>query len=521
MAQSLDKEIESLRAVMGSERDPDGRAFVSLADAHRRSGDLDRAAEVIEEGLSRHGDLSSAHVVAGWIHCDRGDRDAAELAFSRVLDLDEENIEALRGLGDLARRRGDRDDALRHYKRLTALLPEDSALRREVRALREAVETGTPVPGEGVAEPLEAEAAAEAELELSEEHAAEFDAILEMGEETEAGAAQEPETGLADEMELPAGEMEGFEDFSPFDTKEPEPEEEPAADFAADFEAGMDLGADAEPEEEPSGEASLGIEVGAPEEEEEEEAEATVGGELELERPWEDEEEEGEDGEDVAEEDAEVYTETMADVYARQGLVAKAIEVYEHLLQQAPDNERFQARLDELRAGGGPAEPGVVGSAATSPPSPESDEDMDGLARDWAEGGAETGEISTPFAWGEETGGGAAAEVEAEDGGPPISEYFGRLLAWEPAAQAPAAGAPAAGAAPPAAESDVVPIGSLAPDEDVVPIESLFPEGGVVPIESLAPDAGGTPSAGTPSGRTPSDDAPGGDDFDQWLKKLR
>lgn len=45
----------------------------------------------------------------------------------------------------------------------------------------------------------------------------------------------------------------------------------------------------------------------------------------------------------------EVVTETMAELYARQGLVARAAAVYRALLERNPDDDRLRAKLDELR----------------------------------------------------------------------------------------------------------------------------------------------------------------------------
>ena len=58
MSASLDQQIDSLREIQGSERDPEGRAFVHLADARRQNGELDEALEILEEGLERHPDFS-------------------------------------------------------------------------------------------------------------------------------------------------------------------------------------------------------------------------------------------------------------------------------------------------------------------------------------------------------------------------------------------------------------------------------------------------------------------------------
>jgi len=46
------------------------------------------------------------------------------------------------------------------------------------------------------------------------------------------------------------------------------------------------------------------------------------------------------------------YTATMAELYARQGYLRKAVQIYRHLLQQEPGREdldrRLQALLDQI-----------------------------------------------------------------------------------------------------------------------------------------------------------------------------
>ena len=50
--------------------------------------------------------------------------------------------------------------------------------------------------------------------------------------------------------------------------------------------------------------------------------------------------------------DRPILTRTMGDIYARQGFLDRAVEVYEHLHAESPDDDELRARLDELRGGG-------------------------------------------------------------------------------------------------------------------------------------------------------------------------
>lgn len=111
MVETLEREIATLRALIGSDRDPEGRAFAPLADALRRMGRHEEALEVLAEGLERHPSFASGHVVAGRVHRDRGETDDAVAAFRRVLDLDDDNVMALHGLGRMLVARGHSEEA--------------------------------------------------------------------------------------------------------------------------------------------------------------------------------------------------------------------------------------------------------------------------------------------------------------------------------------------------------------------------------------------------------------------------
>jgi tetratricopeptide (TPR) repeat protein len=126
---SLEREIRDLRAVLFSDRDPDGRGFAPLADALRRSGDLGRALEVVEAGVRRLPDFATGHVVAGWIHRALADAEEAERSFRKVLELDDENISALKGLGFLLADQGESQEARDVFLKLDDLDPGDPEVR--------------------------------------------------------------------------------------------------------------------------------------------------------------------------------------------------------------------------------------------------------------------------------------------------------------------------------------------------------------------------------------------------------
>jgi len=97
-------EIEKLEARYRD--NPKGRNFAPLADAYRKAGLIDNAVELCQTGLKLHPDYVSAYIVYARCLVDKKDDAGAHGVFTQVLDLDRENIIALRGLAELAERTG-------------------------------------------------------------------------------------------------------------------------------------------------------------------------------------------------------------------------------------------------------------------------------------------------------------------------------------------------------------------------------------------------------------------------------
>jgi tetratricopeptide (TPR) repeat protein len=399
---SLEREVRELRSFYWSERDPDGRGFAPLADAYRRSGDLEGARELLAEGLERHPEFASGHVVAARVYLAEGDREAAVGALNRVLELDDENTEALWILGSLHEEGGDRASAFDLLKRLTVLVPDDDEVLDRIRALESELESG-----EGW------ESGVEGELAAGAVDSAESDVLA-----SDAGAESSRDVVAALESE------ELGED---------------SWDFAT--------------------------------------ADRTMA--------------------EVPDEE-ELYTRTLAELYADQGLFDRAADVYRHLIAADPDDTELQARLEAVEGRILPATPGDEAALVE-----QTDvTDLDEIAAELATGPAVAGDLDTPFAWSE-----AAAPPEPEEEGLPIADHFSDLLSW-PAPdvaeaadeEAPVPGAGIVEEVEPASEP--VPIDALAPEgsspaaeaagaEEPVPVAFLAPDAAqeeVVPIDALAPE---------------------------------
>lgn len=397
MAPTSETEIRDLRSLFWSDRDPSGRAFVPLADAFRRAGELGEALDLLTDGLGRHPDFSSGHLVAAWVHRDRGDLAAAEAGFRRVLDLDPENARALHGLGQLLAKGGQVAAGRRLVLRAVELDP-----------LTEWEEGGPPhMPAEtaGVREPETPEAEAPIDIRALAPEAVEgvlgdpdgLGVIVEVAHlapDAPSGAAREAEPSPFESWDDPAGSqvavaVEESRELPVVDIAAlaPDPEPEPERELS---EVGPADGTVDDPADEPVVEPVVeAVEAGAVEP-------AEVG---------------------AAEEEAAPYdTRTMAELFARQGLHDRAVEIYRKLVRARPGDEALAARLAELSALAGSEQPAETTAATSIEAKVEAE--VEAAAAPRVEAAAE----SVPTVGTE-----PVAETE-----PTVGEYLRGLLEWKP-----------------------------------------------------------------------------------------
>lgn len=459
MIETLENEIRTLRAHFWSERDPEGRAFVPLADAYMRKGDLDEAGALLEDGLGRLPDFVPGYLVAAHLERARGDERALRTAVEHLLELDPDNCAGLRLQGEIAEENGDIRTAIDCFERASSLNPEYDDLESRLARLRVDAEPRArePDPDSSVATP----------------------------------DAPDP-VGEADE------EIGDLEAFPTFDASPGESEPSLDPDGIPPLES-TDLESD----------GFGGDEVGDP-----------------FELAWEDDQPESDDlGGDT--DLSPTVTRTLGELYLRQGLTGRALDVFEELARRNPEDPELRDRLHEIRVRLDPP----VAEAPLDDGSEEitrfdgfSDEEEPDVAEDpmvtdepdapgesidlgepiHVEG---TFEVDEPF---EPEGAAAAVDDSLRPGfvsgdAPSetapvertIGEYLRDLRAWEPGA---------------------------------IPIEALDPA--AVPIELLAPasDRGGSdemkagPAPDPPTdGSVASPDEGEGDldDFHAWLRGLR
>ena len=130
---------------------PKGRNFAPLADAYRKAGELDRALELCKAGLDLHPDYVSAHIVYARCLIDQKNDAGASEVFRKVLALDPENVLALKILAEIAERGGRFDEAVEWLSRLLNADPmngdaAEALARAKAKAAQSAAKTVTPAP---------------------------------------------------------------------------------------------------------------------------------------------------------------------------------------------------------------------------------------------------------------------------------------------------------------------------------------------------------------------------------------
>jgi len=147
----VSEDIRALTARLADE--PSSLAFLELAEALRRRGQLDAACKVARGGVSRYPGLADAHDLLARILSDLGDLAGAFDAWSAALQFDPMRAAALKGVGFLYFRAGDVVAALDHLQRAAQADPDDPSIplaiervRAEVRQHGAPRANGTPAP---------------------------------------------------------------------------------------------------------------------------------------------------------------------------------------------------------------------------------------------------------------------------------------------------------------------------------------------------------------------------------------
>ena len=129
----MTEDIRALTARLADE--PESLAFLELAEALRRRGQLEAAYKVARGGLSRYPGLADAHDLMARVLSDQGDLAGAFDAWSSALQLDPMRTSALKGVAFLYFRAGDGAAAMDHLQRALEVDPDDPAIPQAIARL--------------------------------------------------------------------------------------------------------------------------------------------------------------------------------------------------------------------------------------------------------------------------------------------------------------------------------------------------------------------------------------------------
>jgi tetratricopeptide (TPR) repeat protein len=289
-------EIEKLEARF--RENPEGRYFAPLADAYRKAGRVDDALMLVQAGLERHPDYLSAHIVLGRCHLDKKDDGAALAAFQQVLTIDAENIIALKSLAEISERIGNALDARRWLMRLLTVDSMNTEAEEDLHRLGGPVEEAA-AAGAPAAEPVE-----------------EAPAGFSFADVVPPEAPTEPVPAIPEALVAAMPEPEIEPEPAPAMAESP-------TEFLSATPGGLPLimPEDVTPPEELTRPSAKMLQMVSPETPAEAPAEAP--------------------GEPL-------LTETVGDLYLKQGFRSEAAEVYRRLLAQRPDDAGLRAKLAQV-----------------------------------------------------------------------------------------------------------------------------------------------------------------------------
>lgn len=118
------------------------RYFAPLANEYRKIGDFEQAIFICQEFLPQQPGHMSGHIVYGQALFESGRHDEARSVFETALALDPENLIALRHLGDIARAHGDTETARAWYRRVL----ESDPRNEEIAGILASLDTDAPHP---------------------------------------------------------------------------------------------------------------------------------------------------------------------------------------------------------------------------------------------------------------------------------------------------------------------------------------------------------------------------------------
>ncbi|MEK6691858.1 MAG: tetratricopeptide repeat protein [Nitrospirota bacterium] len=276
-------------------KDPSSKLFVPLAEEYRKIGMLDEAIQVLADGLKANPNYMTARVSLGKMLLEKGNISESREEFEQVVQAIPDNLFSHKKLAEIYQSEGNAENLLKEYKIILSLSPKDEEVKNALDELegRSALSSAEPV--EEISEPYMPDIrSAPAPVEES--------VFISAEEETAPVYTAPPE-------EIP--EIPAKEEVS-------ESKEDLVYELTEELINPEELGVEILPKMTPVDEG--------PRTKEMDNFTASV-----KESPPE-----------------ELATETMAEIYIKQGLLEKADAVYQQILNSEPKNMIIRQKKDEL-----------------------------------------------------------------------------------------------------------------------------------------------------------------------------
>jgi tetratricopeptide (TPR) repeat protein len=312
------------------------RVFARLANELRKSGDYDRAIEICRGQIPQQPGYISGHIVLGQSLYDCGRLEEARQTFETALNLDPENLIALRHLGDIARQHGESDVAIGWYRRLLEVDPQNDEVVAQLEAMGGQESGASSSQGAAVGEAftptvdlenmsvptVESAPIADAEAPRSPGIEIEEYRVEGVAKPSDAVAEHEPlEIETAEKFGPSAGAEKAFPDLE--QSLEVTGIGQPEAPHRSDPQA-------------TSGDSALGA-AKTPRGEEPRDAVDAYYPMLDVQA--------------APPSPSAFVTETMAELYLQQGYVQEALDIYRQLAAQNPSDETLRERVRQLEQG--------------------------------------------------------------------------------------------------------------------------------------------------------------------------
>lgn len=113
-------------------KDPSSKLFVPLAEEYRKMGMLDEAIQVLSDGLKANPNYMSARVSLGKILLEKGNINEAREEMEKVVQTIPDNLFAHKKLAEIFQSTGDRENLLKEYRIIFSLSPNDKDVKNAI-----------------------------------------------------------------------------------------------------------------------------------------------------------------------------------------------------------------------------------------------------------------------------------------------------------------------------------------------------------------------------------------------------